>query len=504
MRTKNLFLPVAMLTAMALSACGDDTAPVAADVAEYEKTGRAPALSFAGSPTALAAGASSTLNWTATGASSCAASGAWSGTMATSGSRGVTPASSVTYSLTCRNSRGRTTKSVSITVAPVVTPPPAPTPPPPSPTPPPPAPTPPPPTSSATLAKVLNFAETWARNWNFDGHVVDSRFTSGYGFWEYNDTTSEPWLFDRATVGYRLYELTGNTRWRDQFLSDFAWYRARIDAQGIFTPKGSGDTKYSYVTPFLIYEKITGDTQYRPVAKRIYDAWVADFPDNFNPNAALWTEREIGLALEAAVSYYELTGDAAALTRARALVNQWNVASGSAGAPQVSYTRHEGGGPGGTTPTSLTNSPWMSALYFQAARRLHALTNDSEPLAQASRYFNWLDTNGFYDASLAGAEYAGMVFPRYLTGELIGDAGYDAGNMGHCLDVAGMLRFVQAAKAARGESTARVELRAAQMAACAEADFAEWTRTTTYLPKYRVSPPRKTNWMIRGMYELTR
>lgn len=365
-------------------------------------------------------------------------------------------------------------------------------------------PPPPPPVGGAFPPALLNFAETWDRNWNFGGHAVDARFDGNYGYWDYTETTYEPWLFDRASVGFYLYEATGNDRWRLKFLSDFLWYRTRIDGQGIFTPKGNDDTKYGYVTPFLLYERLTGDAQYRPVAKRIYDSWVREFSLTYSTSIALWTEREIGLALEAAVAWHDLTGDAAALTRAQALVAQWTAVSGSAGAPLVSYTQHEGGGPGGTTPTELVNSPWMSALYFQAARRLYEKTGNAEVLAQASRYFDWLDANGFYDGSLAHPEFAGLTFPRYLTPSLIGDGGYDEGNMSHALDVAGFVKFAIYAKTQRGESTARAQVRLAALLTTADRDFANWTRTTTYLPRYRLSPPRKANWWVRGARELAR
>jgi len=369
--------------------------------------------------------------------------------------------------------------------------------------PPPPPPAPPPPPPGDVLGKLLNFAETWDRNWNFGGHTVTSAFDENYGKWDYTESTYEPWLFDRATVGYRLFELSGNTRWRDKFLSDFAYYRAHIDAQGIFTPKGEDDTKYGYVTPFVLYERLTGDQQYRPIAKRIYDSWVREWSPSFlpGPSAQLWTEREIAFALEAALGWFEITGDAAALNRAGAIVNQWTVASGSVGAPLVTYTQHEGGGPGGTTPQDLTNSPWMSALYFQAARRYYAITSNAEVLAQASKYADWCDSNCFYNAALAHPEFSGLVFPRYLTGALIGDAGYDEGNMGHCLDVGGLLKFALFAKQRRAESLTAIQARYAQMQACAERDFENWTRTTDYLPKYRVNPPRKFNWQLRGYYE---
>jgi len=366
-------------------------------------------------------------------------------------------------------------------------------------------PPPPTPVAGSFPPELYKFAETWDRNWNFEGHVVDSRFTEGYGNWNYTETTYEPWLFDRASVGFYLYEASGNDRWRQKFLSDFAWYRARIDAQGIFTPKGGSDTKYGYVMPFVHYEVLTGDAQYRAVARRIYDSWTREFPATYSPTIGLWTERELGLALEAAVGWYELTQEPAALARANALVAQWTtMANANGGAPQVSYTQHEGGGPGGTTPTNLTNSPWMSALYFQAARRLHEVNGNTEVLSQASRYFDWLNVNGLYNGSLVSSTYAGLTFPRYLTGELIGDAGYSEGDMDHALDVAGFVKFAVYAKGLRGENTATASTRLTELHATIGRSFTNWTRSTTYLPKYRLTPPRKFNWWVRGARELAR
>ena len=74
------------------------------------------------------------------------------------------------------------------------------------------------------------------------------------------------------------------------------------------------------------------------------------------------------------------------------------------------------------------------------------------------------------------------MFPRYLTGELIGDAGYDVGNMEHALDVAGLLKTAVDAKRALGQSTISTEIRLQQMLATAQASFDAGARTTTYLP----------------------
>jgi hypothetical protein len=361
---------------------------------------------------------------------------------------------------------------------------------------------PPPPPSGGTLAKLLNFAETWDRNWNFGGHSVTSAFNESYGRWDYSESTYEPWLFDRATVGYRLYELTGDPRWSDQFLTDFAWYRQRIDSQGIFKPKGGGDTKYSYVTPFALYEKLTGDQQYRPIAKRIYDAWVREWPANYNPGTSFWTEREMGFALEAAVSWYEMTSDPAALSRATALVNQWTAISGSQGVPLHTLAQHGEEYEAPYASMKMT-STWMSALYFQAARRFYAISNSAQVLEQVSKYADFVDRYGIVDGSAFSSGFAGVKVPYYLFG--VGTY-YDRetpseADMAHCLDAAGIFNFAIFAKRQRGEAVTAAQTRYNQMLACADRDFQEWTRSTTWLPKYRLTPPRKFNWQLRGYFE---
>jgi hypothetical protein len=63
-------------------------------------------------------GGSSTLTWSATNATSCTASGAWTGSLTTSGSKptGAIDATSV-YTLNCTGPGGSATQSATITVA---------------------------------------------------------------------------------------------------------------------------------------------------------------------------------------------------------------------------------------------------------------------------------------------------------------------------------------------------------------------------------------------------
>jgi hypothetical protein len=344
---------------------------------------------------------------------------------------------------------------------------------------------------AAILTPLLKFAETASRNWNFEGHVVDSRFDANYGLWDYTPTTYEPWLFNRPESFMHLFRLTNDNRWRTQAESDAAWYTSHIDTQGIFTPKGFGDTKYSYILPWA-----TTPLQ----AQLIFNAWLNDWPSTFNRGTVFWTEREMAFSLEAAVFGNDM-GISGAKARADALLNHWDAACVD-GAPQVTYTQHEGGGPGGTTPTNPTNSPWMSALYFQSARKYQERFGGTQVLRQASAYFDWLDKNGFYPGELAHVEMTGIVIPRYLTGELIGDAGYDQGNIAHALDVGGFVKFAISAKRQLGLPTAAAEARLAQMKATALWAFNFWTREAIYLPKYRLAPPRMFNWWVRGAVEM--
>jgi hypothetical protein len=76
-----------------------------------------PTLTAAAS--SVVSGSSTTITWSSSNATSCTASGGWSGTLATSGTQTVAPGpvGTVTYSLTCTNGAGTSAaSSVSITV----------------------------------------------------------------------------------------------------------------------------------------------------------------------------------------------------------------------------------------------------------------------------------------------------------------------------------------------------------------------------------------------------
>ena len=78
----------------------------------------APTVTLSASPTSVASGASSNLTWNSLNATSCTASGAWSGNRATAGSASTGPltAASNTFALTCSGTGGSTSASAIVTV----------------------------------------------------------------------------------------------------------------------------------------------------------------------------------------------------------------------------------------------------------------------------------------------------------------------------------------------------------------------------------------------------
>jgi hypothetical protein len=85
--------------------------------AHWGETQPGPTISFSASPTSVTSGSSSTLTWSTTNATSCTASGAWSGTKATSGSASTSALTTTSsYGLSCSGPGGTTSATAVVTV----------------------------------------------------------------------------------------------------------------------------------------------------------------------------------------------------------------------------------------------------------------------------------------------------------------------------------------------------------------------------------------------------
>jgi hypothetical protein len=125
--SKRLSSTMSLMVALGLSACGGDgssaggTSSVAGGGGGGYGGGTTTAPTIAslafsdGSP---AVGTSTTLSWSVTGATSCTSSGSWSGSRAETGTFVVTPSApgTYTYTLSCTDAGGTTSKSATLTV----------------------------------------------------------------------------------------------------------------------------------------------------------------------------------------------------------------------------------------------------------------------------------------------------------------------------------------------------------------------------------------------------
>jgi hypothetical protein len=108
--------PVATTT-YALSCAGPGGAGKASVVVTVKTPGSTvPTVSLTSSAATLNAGSAATLKWSSTNATTCAASGGWSGSKGASGSASVTPQTTTTYTLACTNSAGSAQASTKVTV----------------------------------------------------------------------------------------------------------------------------------------------------------------------------------------------------------------------------------------------------------------------------------------------------------------------------------------------------------------------------------------------------
>src|SRR5712692_8159635 len=112
-------------SAAALSACGganvqtstNQQASTPSSTPSGTPANPSPTVALSPSPITVTKGQSAALAWNSTNATACTASGAWSGSMGTSGSKSTGPLSATSeYVLTCTGAGGTATQSATVTV----------------------------------------------------------------------------------------------------------------------------------------------------------------------------------------------------------------------------------------------------------------------------------------------------------------------------------------------------------------------------------------------------
>lgn len=336
------------------------------------------------------------------------------------------------------------------------------------------------------------------------GKVVEV-YTEDRG--QVNLDKAEPWLFDRATVFFKLWLRTNDEKYRAHAIDLVHRYYARIMTEkdaaagkwpGVFVGASwYGDTKYSYIEPALWYERLTGDAQYRDKCRMIYEAHLTWWPIGYLPTSAAWTERHHAYAIAACLAWHHLSGSAEALDKARAYVETVLSMSDESGAPLHTMSQHEGN----ANDSRMISSPWMSAFLAQYMLAYWRTTGDERIVRWLSRYTDFLLAHGFADRAAESVHLTGWQIPWYLCGpgvQFSENGGF--GDYEHCLDVAGVLAKGVWAKRRLGLDATAARAMYDHQRALARRVFDNWIRETPGLPRYRLAPPRKFNWWFGTTY----
>jgi hypothetical protein len=231
-------------------------------------------------------------------------------------------------------------------------------------------------------------------------------------------------LFDRASaVGFQ-YVRSGDPAYFLEFYNSATFYLSKIKTTGAgggwpdctggwkFDGVNECDSKYSYVTPQLLLLGLAGDdTRLTPatvrtmVQNQVRGGWNLPL-QRYVTRDQVWTERQIGLALEHIVSGYEITGDAAMRQNILDVVgwlheHQQSSPAGDAytGGWTHSWTKHECPGCAYDAATDTRGaSPWMSANIIGGLWRAWRATEDARIPAMIRSFGDYMERHGWIGA----------------------------------------------------------------------------------------------------------
>jgi hypothetical protein len=311
------------------------------------------------------------------------------------------------------------------------------------------------------------------------------------------ETAADNWLFDRAQTLFSAYIRTGDVKWLRHAHRNAQFYKNNIDANGHFKLKLS-DLKYAYGQSMLIDYILTGDKEVETPIKNVAK-YTATWKETYTFGMNFWTERHQTYALLGALTAWELTGDAAYLTRAKTIVhaslnqirspvNGWSANS------CILHTLRSHEGDSSDDPVC---SGWMSAFLGEAVWKYYIHTKDSKALEVLSAFGDFLEQ--YITFTSQSAHLTGLKLPYYLASSArkINENG-DWGALEHACDVGGFTARTALAKKLLGQKFSSTRQLAVDYLTSCKYSLNNWHRpdsATKYgTADWRLSPSRKYNW----------
>jgi hypothetical protein len=319
-------------------------------------------------------------------------------------------------------------------------------------------------------------------------------------------TTTEPWLYDRASTMFRLYFRSGSFLALREAVRNAQFYAGRQNANGFFAFGSVGsDAKYAY-NECLAYT-------YWTVADTTMPTRVARTPtaqsgfDHAWDNSGFWTERHAAFKLLANVVAYEVLGGDARRAAIEQILSDYRThqdgANGLVPSPRVDGALYHTGDQHDSDEfpdngSAFIASSWMTALISDAAVRAYSTGEDAATAQFVARMGDFLrstielrDDHGYSGATLAS--------PRYAIEHDGSDGNTSDSDVEHALDVAGQLAWARYFRELSGGNGEALRDAALDLYATYDAAVNYWIEpgNPPGEPAYPVSPPRKWGWQHR-------
>jgi hypothetical protein len=336
----------------------------------------------------------------------------------------------------------------------------------------------------------------------------------------------EGWLYDRPLTLWSMYINTGDAAWQRRAHRASQFYASWIAldaanppyARGSFRKKpptydrDDGDPKYSYAGGLMAAYLLSGDARLLEPIKAVAEfvgkrVQTRLFP--YQRTHGLWTERQLTVALSAAMYAYEATGQPVFKRQVAMIVDgmKSDVSNPPAGYPGAAVMAgvllhrpevHEGD----ALKDSLIMSPWMSALLGDALWHYYVMSGDTVALQFLSSYAQFIAQHGIYN--VADDPHLGRYWAVWYTaGTARGytDDGIWA-DIEHAPDTLALLAKGRWARRQLGQPTELIELQMERLKQTSEFAMARWVRDTPGAPRYRATPMRKVGWWFVNSFDL--
>jgi len=318
----------------------------------------------------------------------------------------------------------------------------------------------------------------------------------------YPQKKASQWLYDRPQAIYQLFIMTGDLSWlyKAHDLSDF--YIRNINENGSFKLTNKNDSKYLMPKGLLYKYFLSGNESAKASLKKIYQNSLKWDPE-YSVSRGFWTERNQASALNAAISYWEVSGDNDVLERINQILDATVKMTydpyseiGLVGCPQHTFNSHEGHG--GNSPTC---SPWMMALLSDALWRYYRLTGDIRASSLIDSFGDFILNHGIY---WGDEKVKNIIIPKYLT--VFKNSRYENhdqwSDTQHMCDVAALLGKSVYVKETNNINDALLKELFLVLTQQCKNGFERMKIKQQNKPFWTLSPPRRFNWMFSTTSDL--